>query len=299
MQRTTPIFVGLALAAIGFAPVHRSRADEPKDKTRNVVEAAVAAGEFKTLLAALDAADLTDTLKGEGPFTVFAPTDKAFDALGKGVVAALVSDQKRYTLNNRRIIRDDGHLHAILTFHVVRERLTIADLRAAAKAEKTLATVNGAKLKLSLDEQTLRIDGVGIVNGDVEANNGVIQVIDRVLLPPAPLKAERYPGARIVPCCPPAEEPFIWQRATTLASTKADREKLVALWKVASEQRPPAGDEAEWKSRVRKLTKLADEYARETEPEKAARAVAALMKSADCLSCHAAHRKSPFDEFGK
>lgn len=299
MSKTKRGFVGVGLVAVVFASIQLSLADDAKDKNSNIVETAVAAGKFKTLGTALDVADLTETLKGEGPFTVFAPADDAFDTLGKGVVAGLVRDQKRFTPNIRKIVRDDGPLHAVLTYHVVPERLTVADLRALARDGKTLATINGAKLKLTLDKDNLQIDGVGVVAADVEAKNGVIHVIDRVLLPPAPLKAERYPGARTVPCCPPADEPFIWQRATTLASPKSDREKLVALWKAAGEQTPPAGDEKDWKTRAGKLTKLAEEYARETDPKKAADAASELVKSADCLSCHAAHRKSPFDGFGK
>lgn len=299
MQQTKRVFVVVGLVAIALASIHLSLADEAKDKNGNIVETAVAAGKFKTLSAALDVADLTGTLKGEGPFTVFAPTDDAFDSLGKGVVAVLVRDQQRFTPNNRKIIRDDGHLHAVLTYHLVKERLTVADLRARAKDGKSLTTVNGANLKLTLDKDTLRIDGVEIVTADVETKNGIVHVVDRVLLPPAPLKAVKYPGARTVPCCPPADEPFIWQRATTLASPRSDREKLVALWKAAGEQAPPAGDKTDWKARAGKLSNLADEYARETDPKKAADAAAALTKSADCIGCHAAHRKSPFQGFGK
>jgi len=265
----------------------------------DIVDTAVGAGSFKTLAVALKAADLIDTLKGEGPFTVFAPTDNAFDTLGKDVVADLVRDQKRFTPNFRKIILDDGHLHAVLTYHVVKERLTVADLRELAKGGKSLTTVNGAKLKLTLEKDALRIERVGVVTADVEAKNGIIHVIDRVLLPPAPLKAERYTGARAVPCCPPADEPFIWQRATTLASPKSDREKLVTFWKAAGEQTPPKGDETAWKERVGKLANLGDEYAKETDPQKMARAAAALKKSADCIGCHAAHQNSPFDRFGK
>lgn len=139
-----------------------------------VVEAAVAAGAFTTLVTAVKAADLVPTLSGEGPFTVFAPTDAAFAKLPEGTIPALLKDKAKLT--------------AILTYHVVPGRLTAADLKA--KADKdgyvTLKTVNGADLKIHFAGSTVHVgDKQAVVTGtDVAAENGIIHVIDAVLMPP-------------------------------------------------------------------------------------------------------------------
>ncbi len=134
----------------------------------------MAAGDFKTLVTAVKAADLVPTLSGEGPFTVFAPTDAAFAALPEGTIPALLKDKAKLT--------------SILTYHVVAGRLTAADLKA--KADKngyvTLKTVNGADLKIHFAGSTVHVgDKMAVVTGtDVPAKNGIIHVIDAVLLPP-------------------------------------------------------------------------------------------------------------------
>jgi uncharacterized surface protein with fasciclin (FAS1) repeats len=138
-----------------------------------VVDAAIAAGDFKTLVSAVQAADLVPTLSGKGPFTVFAPTDAAFAKLPEGTVPGLLKDKAKLT--------------SILTYHVVPGRLTAKDLKA--KADKdgyvTLKTVNGADLKIHFAGSTVHVgDKQAVVTGtDVAAKNGIIHVIDAVLLP--------------------------------------------------------------------------------------------------------------------
>ena len=137
-----------------------------KDVTRqDIVETAVAAGQFKTLVAAVQAAGLVETLKGDGPFTVFAPSDAAFAKLPAGTVEALLQDKAK--------------LAAILTYHVVPGRVTAADVVKLTEAK----TVNGKAVKIAVTNGKVMIDGATVVTPDVMASNGVIHVIDTVILP--------------------------------------------------------------------------------------------------------------------
>ncbi|WP_245542270.1 fasciclin domain-containing protein [Rubellimicrobium thermophilum] len=131
----------------------------------DIVETATAAGNFTTLLAAVEAAGLVETLKGEGPFTVFAPTDEAFAALPEGTVEGLLADPEA--------------LAAILTYHVIPGEVMSSDLSEG----MTAATVNGAEVTFTL-EGGPKINGANIIQPDVDASNGVIHVIDAVILPP-------------------------------------------------------------------------------------------------------------------
>jgi len=139
-------------------------ADAPK---KDIVDTAVAAGSFKTLVAAVQAAGLVDTLKGPGPFTVFAPTDAAFAKLPKGTVESLLKPENK------------KKLAAILTLHVVPGRLTAADVSALPRA----GTVQGTDILFAATPEGVKVDRAGVVKADVHATNGVIHVIDRVLLP--------------------------------------------------------------------------------------------------------------------
>jgi uncharacterized surface protein with fasciclin (FAS1) repeats len=134
-------------------------------ETTDIVATATSAGQFKTLLAALDAAGLTSALQGAGPFTVFAPTDAAFAKLPKGAVDALLKDPEK--------------LKAVLTYHVVPGNLKAADVLGGA----ALVTLQGEALKATLDGSTARVDGAAIVTTDLECSNGVVHVIDTVLMP--------------------------------------------------------------------------------------------------------------------
>ena len=155
------------------APVTPSKAATPDAMAKDIVDTAVAAGSFKTLATALTAAGLVDTLKGTGPFTVFAPTDDAFAKLPAGTLQALLADPK-------------GKLAPILTYHVVSGKVMAADV--VTMDGKKVKTVNGAELTIKvMDGKVSLVDATGasvnVVKTDVTASNGVIHVIDGVLLP--------------------------------------------------------------------------------------------------------------------
>ena len=133
----------------------------------DIIDTAVAAGTFKTLAAAVTAAGLVQTLKGTGPFTVFAPNDAAFAKLPAGTVESLLKDLPKLT--------------AILTYHVVAGKVMAADVMTM--DGKTAATVNGAPLKISTTGGVKLNGDINVVATDIECTNGVIHVIDSVLLP--------------------------------------------------------------------------------------------------------------------
>ncbi|KPQ03371.1 MAG: hypothetical protein HLUCCA12_16970 [Rhodobacteraceae bacterium HLUCCA12] len=132
--------------------------------SQDIVDIATENGNFTTLVAALEAADLVDTLKGEGPFTVFAPTDEAFEALPEGTVEALLDDIPTLT--------------SILTYHVVPGAVMSGDLSDGMMAE----TVNGESVEISVGDSVM-VDGATVTMADIEASNGVIHVIDAVIMP--------------------------------------------------------------------------------------------------------------------
>jgi transforming growth factor-beta-induced protein len=135
--------------------------------TDDLIDTAVGAGDFGTLATALKTAGLIEALKGDGPFTVFAPTDAAFAKLPEGTVAGLLKPENKAKLTD------------ILTYHVVPGRLNANQLAAAASAD----TLQGGFLRFGIDAGRLQVNGVNIVGSDVETTNGVIHVIDEVLLP--------------------------------------------------------------------------------------------------------------------
>ena len=139
----------------------------PKAGSRDIVDTAVAAGSFKTLAAALQAAGLVDTLKGKGPFTVFAPTDEAFAKLPPGTVEDLLKPE-----NKEKLV-------AILTYHVVPGKV-LADQVTKMNSAKT---INGESLAISVNGGTVMVDNAKVVKTDILCSNGVIHVIDSVLLP--------------------------------------------------------------------------------------------------------------------
>ena len=136
---------------------------------RDIVDTAVAAGDFGTLVAAVEAAGLVETLKGDGPFTVFAPTDAAFAALPAGTVETLLKPENR------------DQLVAVLTYHVIPGKVMAADI-----AGKTMdvATVQGAPVAIDATSGVM-VGGASVTAADIEATNGVIHVIDKVILPPS------------------------------------------------------------------------------------------------------------------
>ena len=135
----------------------------------DIVDTAVASGQFKTLAAALGEAGLVDTLKGPGPFTVFAPTDDAFAKLPAGTVESLLKPENKEKLTE------------ILTYHVVPGNVTADDVVKLNEAE----TVNGAMVNVAVKGSTVTINDATVTAADIAASNGVIHVIDTVLLPPA------------------------------------------------------------------------------------------------------------------
>ncbi|NOD33587.1 MULTISPECIES: fasciclin domain-containing protein [unclassified Ruegeria] len=152
-------FMGAA-AALAFAmPLKAQAAD--------IVDTAVAAGSFNTLVAAVQAAGLVDTLKGDGPFTVFAPTDEAFAALPEGTVESLLLPENK------------DQLVSILTYHVVPAKVMSGDI--ADKRAKVL-TVQGDRLSVNA-KNGVKVNDAKVVQADIEASNGVIHVVDAVILP--------------------------------------------------------------------------------------------------------------------
>ena len=141
--------------------------DYKKADSKDIVDTAVAAGQFQTLAAALGAADLVETLKSEGPFTVFAPTDEAFAKLPEGTVESLLKPENR------------DQLIAILTYHVVPGKVLAADVVELSKAQ----TVNGQEVSIKVADGGVYIDNATVVATDIAASNGVIHVIDTVILP--------------------------------------------------------------------------------------------------------------------
>lgn len=138
-----------------------SARDAHRAATSDIVDTAVAAGSFQTLVAAVQAAGLVDTLKGDGPFTVFAPTDEAFAALPAGTVESLLADPDA--------------LREVLTYHVVAGRLTSDDVARQRRAR----TVQGTRVRF----RDGRVDDANIVTADIQTSNGIIHVIDAVILP--------------------------------------------------------------------------------------------------------------------
>lgn len=132
----------------------------------DIVDTAVAAGNFTTLVAAVEAAGLVDALKGEGPFTVFAPTDDAFAALPEGLVATLLEDPA-------------GDLTQILLYHVVAGKVMSTDLSDG----MTATTLQGSDITISIADGTVKINDATVVVADIETSNGVIHVIDAVIVP--------------------------------------------------------------------------------------------------------------------
>lgn len=136
-------------------------------KAADIVDTAIAAGQFNTLVAAVQAAGLVDTLKGAGPFTVFAPTDAAFAKLPAGTVESLLLPENRDTLV------------AILTYHVVPGKIMSADI---AGAITDVATVQGGMLSVNATDG-VKVNDASVVTADIETDNGVIHVIDTVVIP--------------------------------------------------------------------------------------------------------------------
>jgi len=169
-KRTAIIQSIIAIAFATILPAFNSNvfADcgQNHDQIADIVEVADHAGQFKTLLAAVTAAGLVDTLKSEGPFTLFAPTDKAFAKLPEGTVEGLLADIPK--------------LKEILLYHVVGKKIMAVDVTKI----KTAETANKKTLSISTNDATVYINNAKVTIANIEAGNGVIHVIDSVLIPP-------------------------------------------------------------------------------------------------------------------
>jgi uncharacterized surface protein with fasciclin (FAS1) repeats len=156
------VMAALAVVALSFSGMSARAAE------KDIVDTAVSAGQFKTLAAALDAAGLVDTLKGNGPFTVFAPTDEAFAKLPDGTVENLLKPENK------------DQLVAILTYHVVPGKVQAADVVKLDEAK----TVNGKMVDIKVEGDTAMVNDAKVTKTDIIASNGVIHVIDTVIMPP-------------------------------------------------------------------------------------------------------------------
>jgi uncharacterized surface protein with fasciclin (FAS1) repeats len=171
MNRTTlaSLLLGLFFVTLpSFGGDHGCSAKTMQTNRVDIVDTAVSAGDFKTLVAAVKAAGLVETLKGPGPYTVFAPTDKAFRMLHQGSVQSLLRPENRNTLTQ------------ILTYHVVPGKLTAEDVTELSGAK----TVQGKLIKFrSHNGGSVQVNHASVVKADIETSNGIIHVIDSVLMP--------------------------------------------------------------------------------------------------------------------
>jgi uncharacterized surface protein with fasciclin (FAS1) repeats len=152
--------------ACGTEKNHEHASTAPAEKKLStIVETAQAAGSFETLLAAVEAADLSEPLSGEGPFTVFAPTDEAFAALPEGTIESLLKDKEK--------------LASILTYHVLDGAVRAEGVIGMEKAE----TLNGQSVMVTVSDEGVMIDQARVITTDITCSNGVIHVIDAVMLP--------------------------------------------------------------------------------------------------------------------
>jgi uncharacterized surface protein with fasciclin (FAS1) repeats len=164
---TTRFWIPATLGLLGSLALAATlaRAGTNSATSKDIVDTAVAAGDFTTLATALKAAGLVDTLKGEGPFTVFAPTDAAFKKLPGGTLEGLLADKER--------------LKAVLTYHVVPGKVLAADVVKLSDAK----TVEGQNVKIRVVDGKVKVDDATVTKTDIMASNGVIHVIDTVILP--------------------------------------------------------------------------------------------------------------------
>lgn len=155
----------LAVLIMGLAfTVSPARANSAAAPTADIVDTAIAAGSFNTLVKAVQAAGLVDALKGEGPFTVFAPTDEAFAKLPAGTLESLIQDKEKLT--------------AILTYHVVSGKHMADDV----VKKSSIATLQGQSITVNTSSG-VKVDNANVVKTDIQTRNGVIHVIDSVILP--------------------------------------------------------------------------------------------------------------------
>jgi len=154
-----------SLAATALLVVGTHAMADHHGKQKDIVDTAIEAGSFDTLVTAVQAAGLVETLKGEGPFTVFAPTDEAFAAIPEADLEALLADEEQLT--------------AVLTYHVVSGKVMAAEVIEL----DTVTTVEGSEIDIEVIDGGVMVDGANVVTADIETSNGVIHVIDAVIMP--------------------------------------------------------------------------------------------------------------------
>jgi uncharacterized surface protein with fasciclin (FAS1) repeats len=164
---TYGLFIAIVATLLLAGALSAAGPPSSKDKPKDIVDTAVAAGDFKTLATALKSADLVKTLKGKGPFTVFAPTDEAFAKLPKGTVEDLLKPENK------------KKLAGILTYHVVPGNVLAADVIKLSKAK----TVQGSEVTITVKDGKVMVDNANVTATDIKCTNGVIHVIDAVILP--------------------------------------------------------------------------------------------------------------------
>jgi uncharacterized surface protein with fasciclin (FAS1) repeats len=167
MRFLSSVLAMVALIAVSVPAMAQYMTSRNADSEKDIVETAISAGSFETLVAAVKAAGLVETLQSEGPFTVFAPTDDGFAKLPAGTVEELLKPENR------------DKLTAILTYHVVPGRLMAEDVVGVPYLE----TVQGQKIKVSLKDGKAYVNDAQIIKTDITTSNGVIHVIDAVILP--------------------------------------------------------------------------------------------------------------------
>lgn len=171
MNLTTRMMTSVALAASLLFAGSGAQADQDESGTMDdkpsIVDIALSNGDFSTLVAALEAADLVDVLSGEGPFTVFAPTNAAFDKLPEGTVESLLKTENKQKLTD------------VLTYHVISGKVYASEVAELSEA----TTVQGSTLDITVTDGNVMVDNASVVATDIKASNGVIHVIDTVIMP--------------------------------------------------------------------------------------------------------------------
>ena len=170
-MKNLALILSLLLIAPSVTVAQKCASKTSLEEKKDIVDTAVGAKKFGTLVTAVKAADLVETLKGKGPFTVFAPLDSAFAKIPKEKIAELLKSENKKTLQG------------ILTYHVVSGKVMAKDAVAAAKKHAEVKTVQGSKVKLSLKDGAVYVDGAKVVKTDIVCSNGVIHVIDAVIMP--------------------------------------------------------------------------------------------------------------------
>jgi uncharacterized surface protein with fasciclin (FAS1) repeats len=264
----------IGLAAVLALMLPSSNAGDPKEK--DIVEAAVSTGKFKTLATALEAAGLIDTLKGKGPFTVFAPTDEAFAKLPKETLDALLKDKQRLT--------------ALLTYHVAAKNVASAEIVKFETAR--LKSVEGSPIAIDTAGGTVTLNGSSkVIQADLVCRNGVIHVIDTVILPT--LFKDEADKTFIIAFCESSYDKDVIAdaKAGNWDKAKERNKEFQATLKRLGEITPKLGTKDSWDLQVKFLVRanknIETQIANQNEVG-VPQAVVGLR--AQCFACHLLHK---------